>query len=62
MLRHSVQVAEGELLHGGHLPASQDVFESELVDDGEDDQTVAEGEVRDAILEILNSHEEQITS
>ena len=51
-------MAEGELLHGGHLPASQDVLESELVNDGEDAQTVAEGEVRDAISKMLNSHEE----
>ena len=60
VLRHSLQVAASLGGQTGQLPVDQENLESEFFEDGEDATVVVEDEVRDAIANMLNCHEQQI--
>ena len=62
VLRHTLQMTESNVAQGRQLLVVPDVLESELVDDSEDVAAVVEGEIKDVVADMLNSHEQQITS
>jgi len=62
VLRHTLQVAESNVVQGALLSAEQDVLEFEFVDDGVDAAAVVDSEVRDTVADMLNSYEQQLTS
>lgn len=60
VIRHTLQQATSLEEEGDTVVPNQTHLESELFDDGQDIGMVAEGEVRDAIADMLNTHEEQV--
>jgi len=62
VIRHTLQQATSLEEEGDTAVPNQVHLESELFDDGQDIGMVAEGEVRDAIADMLNTHEEQVTA
>ena len=58
VLRHTLQMTESNVAQGRQLLVVPDVLESELVDDSEDVAAVVEGEIKDVVADMLNSHEQ----